>query len=41
MEALLASAEEGRAMDIGSTCERPAPLPPGGETGQIDPKEAT
>ena len=35
MEALLASAEEARAVDITSTCERPAPLAAGGKTGEI------
>jgi predicted dehydrogenase len=41
MEALLASASEGCAVAIDSTCERPAPLAPGGTTGQIDTMEAT
>lgn len=40
MEALLASAEEGRAVAVRSTCQRPAPLAPGGATGQIAPMEA-
>lgn len=40
MEALLASAADGRAVDIASTCGRPAPLAAGGRTGEIDNLEA-
>jgi predicted dehydrogenase len=40
MEALLASAEGGRAVEITSTCERPAPLAAGGRTGEIAQVEA-
>lgn len=39
MEALLASSREGAAVDVSSTCERPEPLAPGGETGRIASKE--
>ncbi len=40
MEALLASSENGTAIPITSTCDRPAPLAPGGETGRIASMEA-
>jgi predicted dehydrogenase len=39
MEALLHSVETGAAVPIRSTCERPAPLAPGGETSRINPME--
>lgn len=39
MEALLASSDQGAAVAISSTCERPSPLAPGGETGRILSKE--
>jgi predicted dehydrogenase len=36
MEAFQTSADEGRRVKIGSCVERPAMLPAGRETGQID-----
>lgn len=36
MEGLMRSAEGGGAIDILSRCQRPAPLPPGLATGEID-----
>ncbi|RYH11567.1 Gfo/Idh/MocA family protein [Tropicimonas sp. IMCC6043] len=39
MEALLASAEQGAAVSILSTCDRPEPLAPGGVTGRIASEE--
>ncbi len=39
MEALLAASEQGAAVQLKSTCERPEPLAPGGETGRIESKE--
>lgn len=41
MEALIASATDGTAIRIRSSCARPEPLAPGGETGEISSKEQT
>lgn len=41
MESLLASADLGRAVELSTTCERPAPLAPGGGTGRIDAEETS